>query len=278
MFPLTNFSKQSPLLRTLLVLGVFGAATFAAWQIRSQVKTTLRTTVRAQTLPATPFTIYKSLAVISDGKLSSRSTVVEARSQTGDWVSKIVTQGATPISDRRIYFSSGIEVVANDEIKAKTSKMARTPLGPLQDPAADCLRSLDGATFNGWSHAGRDSILHIPVIKLRRNDGFGWHAPTLMRAELKRETDLPSEPGKPVSKNILTAHEIVTNEPDPRLFDLTGFEEVPPSEPQIRLTRYRLPMASLSEAQIRDLAKREAAVRERMRRLDEQYFAHKAKY
>jgi hypothetical protein len=263
--------------RNYFVFGL-GILAVTVWHFGPRLWADLERKASAQTNPVTAFTLNKILSVVCDGKESAQTAMLEARKSSGDWASKTVTQGSSPISDRRVYFANGLEVVAIEEIRSKTSKMARMPLGSLHDPNANCLKSLDGSTFPGWSFVGHDVVNGIPALHLKRNDGDGWHAPSLMCAELKRETRLPGQPGKPESLNRLTVTRIQMGEPDERLFDFTGYEEVAPSELQIRLTRHRLPMSTLSEAQKADLAKREAAVRERMQKVDLQYAEHRRKH
>lgn len=268
MYRIIDMKLPSRLSILLFIAGCMAPLLYSAgktyWQ---SIRTRL---VLAQSGHMQAFTLKKTVEILCNGSQSIRS-LVEARRSNGDWVTVFERAPNGEGPERHIRTSSGFELRTLDDQHMKTTFVSKVPLGWTPSPNDQCIKAVDGSNFIDWSVVGREQINRIETIKVKRQEGYGWYAPSLHCAELRRESTVAGPPGKPPTLNRITVSSISLGDPDAMLFDTATFTEKSPSELFISKKEVAFNATPRSEEDHKSFEALKLRVRNQLKDLDQKY-------
>jgi hypothetical protein len=165
--------------------------------------------------------VLKETVIGRDGKAREASTQTYAVRSDG---STLVKLGANETGSRRIWFASGVEVMANDRLRRKST--IRKPVGPpRRDPRSGCTHpDISGEKFEGEETVDRYRAAKISRGAMDRTLTT-WYALDHGCAQIK--SGLGFETGEASGIRLVT---LIAGEPEAALFAIPpDYQEGPPS-------------------------------------------------
>ena len=209
-----------------------------------------------------PYTVKLVETVHSlDGRAGVTSEEIWAIRSDGSRVLRLEHKSGRGTTQRTINFASGIEVTINE--RANTKSTVAKPINPAilqRDPASKCMNSLAGEPFTSPPeevYAGEETIAGYRTVKLTdKNNITAWYALDCGCAMVKSRHDW----GNGFTEKNLVA--LIPGEPEAALFEVSAqAREVPPS------------VMILGSGE--DWKNAQPHTVERLRKLDEYYYAHR---